>query len=146
MSNKPYGYNCPICGEPITEPQDTEHTEDGLSHASCCSELATPPGYAPFTTDGCSDGGLSKLFGIARQDIPDTLHGLCVEHDKAYWLGGTAKQRLIADIKFRDAITAAGHPVIAAIYYRSVRAGGVGWIPTTWRWGYGKLKRRNERK
>ena len=35
---KYYGYNCPICGEPIKEPQATEHTDDGLAHAKCCEK------------------------------------------------------------------------------------------------------------
>lgn len=33
---KPYGYNCAVCGEPIVEPQATEHTDEGLAHAECC--------------------------------------------------------------------------------------------------------------
>lgn len=36
--NEPYGYVCPICREPIVEPQPTEHTEDGLAHASCLNK------------------------------------------------------------------------------------------------------------
>lgn len=33
-----YGYNCTICGEPIIEPQPTEHTESGLAHAHCLTD------------------------------------------------------------------------------------------------------------
>jgi hypothetical protein len=35
-TGKPYVYICPICGEPIKEPQTTAHTEDGLAHEKCC--------------------------------------------------------------------------------------------------------------
>ena len=35
MSGKAYGINCTVCGEPICEPQATEHTDDGLAHAEC---------------------------------------------------------------------------------------------------------------
>ena len=36
-----YGYNCVVCGEPIVEPQPTEHTEEGLAHLICTVEM--PP-------------------------------------------------------------------------------------------------------
>jgi hypothetical protein len=93
----------------------------------------------PFTTDGCSDCGLSQLFGLFNKTIPATLHPLCVEHDRAYWRGGSDAERLAADIKFRDAIAAAGHPWIARLYFRAVRMGGVPWLPTSFRWGYGRV-------
>lgn len=35
-AQKAYGYNCPVCGDPIVEPQATDHTEEGLAHAECC--------------------------------------------------------------------------------------------------------------
>ena len=91
----------------------------------------------PFTTDGCSDCGLSKLFWIFRQELPEKMHELCVDHDRAYWKGGSAEERLSADMAFRDGIVSLGFPLIAAIYFRSVRIGGVSWLPTPWRWGYG---------
>ena len=34
--SKNYGYNCTVCGDPIKEPQPTEHTDTGLAHAKCC--------------------------------------------------------------------------------------------------------------
>ena len=45
----------------------------------------------PFTSDGCSvfpDGTISQ----SRKWLK-----CCVEHDKAYWLGGTYAERLAAD-------------------------------------------------
>lgn len=91
----------------------------------------------PFTTDGCSDCGLSKLFWIFRQKLPEDMHALCVEHDKEYWKGGTARERWLADIRFRYKIADLGFPKIATVYYYAVRVGGVPWLPTPWRWGYG---------
>lgn len=38
----PYGYDCPVCAEPIVEPQATEHTDEGLAHAECVQPDATP--------------------------------------------------------------------------------------------------------
>lgn len=40
--HKYYGYNCPVCHEPIKEPQATEHTEDGLAHSECCLPVEKP--------------------------------------------------------------------------------------------------------
>jgi hypothetical protein len=91
----------------------------------------------PFTTDGCSDCGISNLFFVLGKTVPLSFRELCIEHDRAYWKGGTAKERLAADKKFRDGIIALGYPKIARVYYMSVRMGGVGWLPTPWRWGYG---------
>jgi hypothetical protein len=121
--------------------------------------------HTPFTTDGCSDCGLSKLFAVFGKDVPVELNRFCVEHDRAYWLGGTPEQRIAADRLFAERIASLGDTAeeqlktekrrlhramlhlqiarfktIAAIYYRSVRMGGVPWLPTSFRWGYGKLK------
>lgn len=89
----------------------------------------------PFTTDGCS--GLtfwvwSKLAGAPPWE------GECIEHDRAYWAGGTEEQRLAADQKLRDAIAAKGYPKMAAAMFYAVRVGGVSWLPTSYRWGYGR--------
>lgn len=92
----------------------------------------------PFTTDGCSDCGVSKVFGLTNEEIPAQLHVACVEHDKDYWLGdASGVTRAECDAKFRRAILAYGHPKIAGLYWFFVRMGGVGWLPTPWRWGYG---------
>lgn len=39
--SKHYGYNCSVCGDPIKEPQPTEHTDEGLAHAKCCTATET---------------------------------------------------------------------------------------------------------
>lgn len=93
---------------------------------------------AEFTTDGCSDGGLSKLFACLGEGVPGLLEMICVLHDRAYWRGGSAADRLAADRNFHDSIAMFGYPIIAFIYYHSVRLGGVPWLPTSWRWGYGR--------
>ncbi len=78
-----------------------------------------------FKSDGCS------MF-------PDGNWGeCCIEHDRAYWRGGTAGQRKQADEELRRCVAAKGHPHIAALMYRGVRLGGVPWLPTTWRWAFG---------
>lgn len=83
----------------------------------------TPP--KPFTTDGCT------LF-------PDGNWGsCCVEHDRAYWRGGSATERKAADQALRQCVKSQGYPVLAQLMYLGVRIGGHAWLPTPWRWGFG---------
>lgn len=77
-----------------------------------------------FTTDGCSrapDGGWAAC---------------CVAHDIAYWCGGSAADREEADQFLRQCVNKQV-PVIGSLYYAGTRLGGMPWLPTPWRWGYG---------
>jgi hypothetical protein len=78
-----------------------------------------------FTTDGCS----LWIDGPWRQ--------CCVDHDMAYWCGGTYAQRVAADRRMRECVADLGHPGIAGGMYYVVRLGGGSWWPFGWRWGYG---------
>lgn len=61
----------------------------------------------------------------------------CVEHDREYYDGGPDKKG--ADRRLRDnMIKSDAPPLIAKIYQLGVGAGGVSWLPTPWRWGFGK--------
>lgn len=78
-----------------------------------------------FRSDGCT------MF-------PDgPWRACCVEHDRAYWLGGTRKHRKRADIKLMCCVAQQGHPFIGTLMYIGVRLCGWGFWPTPWRWGYG---------
>jgi hypothetical protein len=92
---------------------------------------ATAANLQPFTTDGCSDfpnGTLSQ----------NTLWlSCCIEHDYAYWQGGTRQERLAADKALRDCVAAVGEPAIAQLMLAGVRVGGSPHLPTPFRWGYG---------
>jgi len=57
--------------------------------ASCASNPSDE--LAPFTSDGCS----SFPDGTLKQQ--ELWLDCCVEHDKAYWLGGDYADRLQAD-------------------------------------------------
>lgn len=86
----------------------------------------------PFTTDGCS------LFpdGTLLQD--NTLwQNCCIEHDKAYWRGGSYQEREDADHTLAECVANLGHPKIAALMLEGVRVGGSPYWLTTFRWGYG---------
>ncbi len=81
----------------------------------------------PFRTDRCSV--------VADLDMGK----ICIEHDWAYWKGGSRKDRLRADRVFYEAIKKRSRfRLLAPFRWFGVRIGGVGWLPfRKWRWGYG---------
>lgn len=80
----------------------------------------------PFVSDGCScwpDGDWVEC---------------CVRHDLAYWVGGTREQRKAADLDLKHCVAEErGHPFMGYAMYLGVRPGGVWWLPTPFRWGFG---------
>ena len=99
--------------------------------AGCASPTAGP-GLAAFQTDGCS------LFPERRADGSADWCACCVQHDLAYWAGGTAAQRLQADEALRACVQAAsGSAVLAGLMFAGVRIGGGPSLATPFRWGYG---------
>jgi hypothetical protein len=89
------------------------------------------PGALPgnFKTDGCT------LF-------PDgDYKNCCVSHDLAYFNGGTLRERLRADnVLFKCVANKKGwwHKIVAPVMWTGVRIGGVSFLPTPFRWGFGK--------
>ena len=86
-------------------------------------EEPLPP--KPFASDGCScwwDG-----------DWVDC----CVRHDLVYWMGGASEERKQADLELMKCLEGKGHSVIGRMMYMGVRVGGVWWLPTPFRWGFG---------
>lgn len=89
----------------------------------------SPHVLRPFTTDGCS------LFPDSAGDA--CWANCCVEHDRAYWRGGTAEERSRADRDLRQCVAQVGEPRLADLMYWGVRLGGMPLLPTWYRWGYG---------
>ena len=93
---------------------------------------STPGTLKDFTSDGCSLFPDRSL--ITNKDWCDC----CLEHDIAYWQGGTEAQRLKADRSLRDCVlTTTGDSVLAEAMYQGVRFGGSPWFYNWYRWGYG---------
>lgn len=93
---------------------------------------STPVALKPFESDGCScvpDGPHAD---------PDRWLPACEEHDRTYWAGGSHHDRLNADRKLKAAIKKCGHPLTAEIYFIGTRFGGSPYLPTPWRWGFGR--------
>ena len=90
------------------------------------------PQLADFKSDGCS------LFIDGTFKDRELWKGCCVEHDMAYWKGGTVEERKAADLKFRECIEKrTGDKALALLMYEAVRTGGGPHLPTWYRWGYG---------
>ncbi len=105
-----------------------------LALLAVCSETrctSHDAGLRPFHSDGCS-----AIPDGPRGD-PQRWQSACVAHDRTYWLGGTADERLEADRRLRGAIRESGNPLVAEFVYLGVRFGGLPWLPTPWRWGWG---------
>jgi len=89
------------------------------------SSLSGPLPPRTFKSDGCSlwpDGDWLEC---------------CVKHDLLYWQGGTSKERRDADLELRECVTEKGHPIVGQAMFLGVRIGGVWWLPTPFRWGFG---------
>lgn len=64
--------------------------------------------------------------------------GCCCDHDYAYYKGGDLSLRKEADKKLAECIIQKGYRNwIAKVVYIGVRLGGVHWLPTSYRWGFG---------
>jgi protein tyrosine phosphatase (PTP) superfamily phosphohydrolase (DUF442 family) len=86
----------------------------------------------PFTSDGCS------LFPDGTPRDRTQWCDCCLDHDIAYWQGGTAEERVKADEGLRDCVLERTHDKgLAETMYVGVRAGGHPAFPTWYRWGYG---------
>jgi hypothetical protein len=98
-----------------------------LIASGCTTPLprnVTEPVYA-FKSDGCS---VAPDFNFTQ---------CCLEHDKAYWRGGTCAERRAADQALKRCITENGHGFMSNVYYASVRLFGGPVMPAPWRWGFG---------
>jgi hypothetical protein len=79
-----------------------------------------------FVSDGCSH-------------FPDgDYKDCCVAHDVKYYYGGSWTDRWRADNQLRKCVAAKNHKVISVMMWLGVRAFGVPWLPTKFRWGFGK--------
>lgn len=85
----------------------------------------------PFTSDGCS------VFPDGTTDQQSLWLNCCIEHDLAYWKGGTEQERLDADKRLGQCVSEVGEPEIASLMLAGVRVGGSPYFPTWYRWGYG---------
>lgn len=94
--------------------------------------LGTPI-LRPFNTDGCSTSPDGLLLG----EDAKIWQKCCIEHDKAYWIGGSKELKMNADQQLEQCISRTGHANIGALYHQSVAIFGGPDSKKTYRWGYG---------
>lgn len=87
----------------------------------------------PFSSDGCS----SSPDGIPLSENSEIWVNCCVQHDMAYWIGGTRVQKEAADKELRSCIAGKGYPKIGKIYENFVDKFGGPRSTQHYRWGYG---------
>jgi len=95
------------------------------------SHIAMASSLKPFTSDGCSsfpDGTFTQqsLWGHC-----------CMQHDLAYWKGGSELQKQKADEELERCVAKVGEPKIAKLMLAGVQVGGSPKFRTPFRWGYG---------
>lgn len=117
------------CAIGATDQSDNFSIEqlESTSIAMCTAQRGStdllPP--RPFKTDGCSFW-------------PDSVWtNCCIEHDIAYWCGGTYNQRSVADKRLQSCVAETGHPKTGLFMRLGVRMTGTWLLPTPWRWGFG---------
>lgn len=90
-----------------------------------------------FVSDGCSLSP-NSFFKV-------NFAQCCLEHDLAYWLGGTKEQKNLADSQFKMCLQnklnndySGKVPMrVSETYFLGVQVGGVPYLPNSFRWGYG---------
>lgn len=96
------------------------------------SACVSKPELRPFTSDGCS------LFPDRAFFSDADWCECCVEHDRAYWRGGSRKERKAADKALQTCIASkTDSDALAWLMYRGVRIGGTPYLYSWFRWGYG---------
>lgn len=94
-----------------------------------CLERTPPDEALPeavFVTDGCS----AWPDGRAYVDC-------CVEHDLAYWCGGSPDERRAADDAFGRCVAERSSAALGGTMRLGVRLGGHPFFPVPYRWGFG---------
>jgi hypothetical protein len=113
--------------EPYTKNKPMRNALEDIAEAYCREKRAGGAGALPdfiFTTDGCS------------RWPDDGWVACCIAHDIAYWCGGSDQDRLDADRELMRCVNGRTDS-LGGILYAGVRLGGLPWLPTPWRWGYG---------
>jgi len=87
-------------------------------------------------------GEVSKYKSDRCTWFPDGDYAdCCAAHDQEYFVGGGLKARLASDKRLRKCVLAKGggfkRKLLANAMFVGVRIGGVPFLPTPFRWGFG---------
>jgi|GEM_PF-1425298 len=98
-------------------------------------------------SDGCS-GGMSATWAALPEWVHHKFgatlpwHLCCVEHDRAYYYGGSREQKQAADEQLKRCVAASVDSEVMGLLLGSamqlaVTIGGQPYFATSYRWGYG---------
>ncbi len=88
--------------------------------------------FSRFSSDGCSAyPDMNHFYG------DNTWIHCCVAHDIAYYIGGTYKDKQIADESLEQCVAEESFALHGTLMKWGVMIGGTPKIKTSWRWGYG---------
>ena len=127
----------------------------GRDHDDCFEPLTDIPEFDPEKhSDGCS-GGMSATYA----SLPSWIHArfgealpwrhCCVEHDRAYYYGGSRELKIAADERLKECVAEKmGEDSVGLLLSSAMRLavhiGGQPYFATPYRWGYGEDFRGNE--
>lgn len=109
----------------------TDSLQSQATQYVAMKNISTPD--KAFSQDGCTMFPNTILW--------HDLRPACLQHDIAYWAGGTEQMKVEADLDFANTIKATGPlgPVIAPLAYVGVSVFGDSWLTKLVgaHWGYG---------
>jgi hypothetical protein len=96
-------------------------------------QIESDPPAKPFKSDGCSSWPDTWFGG-------KDLYTGCFVHDIFYWAGrpGDELGRLKADAWLMLWVAENVSVDLGEKMFAGVRVGGADWLPTPWRWGFGR--------
>ena len=101
-------------------------------------KISSDPPPKPFKSDGCS---CWPDVWRDKKDKKVSLYSACLKHDLQYWSGrkGEDMLRFIADVRLMvDVAMITRRIKLAITMFLGVRTGGVNWVPSPFRWGFGR--------
>jgi hypothetical protein len=114
-------FSISLFAQPNETDKETDPAQTGASDV--------PP---DFKSDGCTY-------------FPDgNYRDCCVSHDKDYYKGGSWKERRRSDNRLYSCVRNKKgwkNKIIAPMMWVGVRVFGTSWLPTKFRWGFGKKKK-----
>ena len=90
--------------------------------------------------DGSKSDGCTLIGG-------NEFKACCISHDRDYFLGGTWKDRFESDKRLYECVRkkkSFGAKLAAPFIWLGVRIGGVPFLSTPFRWGFGRFRKPNQ--
>jgi len=101
-------------------------------------KIKDDPPPKPFKSDGCS---CWPDVWKDKKNKKVSLYEVCLKHDLSYWAGhkGESMARFLVDTRLMvDVAIKTGRIELAVIMFIGVRIGGISWLKTPFRWGFGR--------